>query len=98
MNISYLVLYCADPAASAGWFTDSLGLRFTREQHGANRPVHYAATLDDGTVLELYPTGTRPVTRTRIGITVRDTFGVAPAPTAISDPDGNTIEVRAAKG
>ncbi|KXP12690.1 hypothetical protein AXK57_00060 [Tsukamurella pulmonis] len=98
MKISYLVLYVRDPATSVAWYTDALGPRFTREQHGANGPVHYAATLDGGTVLELYPAGDRPTSRTRIGITVRDPFGVAPAPTVITDPDGNTIaiEVRAA--
>ncbi|BDD80303.1 hypothetical protein TPB0596_00660 [Tsukamurella pulmonis] len=93
MNLDYLVLYASDPAASAAWYADALGLRFTREQHGGG-PVHYSAEAGD-TMLELYPAGTRPVTRTRIGITVPDPYGVRPEPTVITDPDGNRIEVRA---
>ncbi|MGC5024426.1 VOC family protein [Tsukamurella sp. DT100] len=95
MNLSYLVIYCSDPDASRDWYESALGLWFQREQHGVNRPVHYSTTLDGGTVLELYPAGDRPVTRTRIGITVPDPYGVTPAPTVITDPDGNTIAIEA---
>lgn len=93
MHLNYLVLYARDPAASAEWYADALGLHFTREQHG-DGPVHYSAEIG-GTVLELYPSGDRPVTRTRVGLVVPDPFGVAPSPTVITDPDGNRIEVRA---
>ncbi len=100
MNLSYVVLYARDPAASARWYTDALGLRFQRERRGANRPVHCSTEIGNGTVLELYPAGDRPVTRTRIGLVVRDPFGVRPEPSVITDPDGNRIEVtaRAAEG
>ncbi|MBS4102914.1 VOC family protein [Tsukamurella paurometabola] len=96
MQISYLVLYVTDPEASAAWYTDALGLRFTEEQHGVNGPVHYSTALGGGTVLELFSAGDdHPVTRTRIGLVVPDPFGVRPAPTLITDPDGNRIEVTA---
>ncbi|AUN38653.1 VOC family protein [Tsukamurella tyrosinosolvens] len=94
MHLNYFVLYVTDPETSAKWYESALGLRFTEEQHGSRGPVHYSATLDGGVVLELYPAATRPLTRTRIGLVVRDPFGVAPAPTVITDPDGNRIEVR----
>lgn len=98
MKISYLVLYCSDPAASAAWYSDALGLLFTEEQHDGG-PVHHSTEID-GTVVELYPAGDRPVTRTRIGLTVPDPFGVRLEPTVITDPDGNRIDVtaRAAAG
>ena len=97
MNLSYIVLYASDPETSAAWYESALGLRFTVEQHGANGPVHYSTALDGGTVLELYPAASdRPRSRVRLGITVRDPFGVRPEPTIVTDPDGNRIEVRAA--
>ncbi|WP_435594710.1 VOC family protein [Tsukamurella tyrosinosolvens] len=95
MNLSYVVLYVRDPATSAAWYQSALALRFTKEQHGVNGPVHYSTEIGNGTELELYPAGTRPVTRTRIGITVRDPFNARPEPTVITDPDGNRIEVTA---
>ncbi|MFD9829036.1 VOC family protein [Tsukamurella tyrosinosolvens] len=94
MNLNYLVIYRSDPAASAEWYADALALRFTREQHGGG-PVHYAATLDDGTVVELYSAGSRPVTRTRIGLSVPDPYDVRPEASVITDPDGNTIAIEA---
>lgn len=99
MHLDYIVIYCADPAASAAWYSDALGIRFTRERHGGG-PVHYSTQLD-GTVVELYPaSGTRHVTRTRIGITAPDPYHVRPEPTTITSPDGVVIEVtaRAAEG
>ncbi len=99
MNLSYLVLYVRDPETSAKWYTDALGLHFTEEQHRGG-PIHYSTQLD-GTVVELFPAGDdHPITRTRIGLVVRDPFGVGPEPTTVTDPDGNTIAitVRAARG
>lgn len=99
MHLDYLVIYASDPAASAAWYTDALALRFIREQHGSRGPVHYSTVIDGGVVLELYPAaGDRPVTRTRIGLSVPDPYDVRPEPTTITDPDGNTIEVTARAG
>ena len=96
MYLDYLVIYASDPAASARWYESALGLRFTKEQHGANGPVHYSTEIGNGTVLELFPAGDdHPVTRTRIGLSVPDPYGVRPEPTTVTDPDGNTIEVTA---
>lgn len=97
MYLDYLVLYCSDPEASAAWYSDALGLRFQREQHGGG-PVHFSSRIGS-TVVELYPAGDDgPVTRTRIGLSVPDPFGVRPEPTTVTDPDGNTIEVTARAG
>ena len=47
-------------------FYETLGLQFTREQHG-NGPVHLAAKLGE-VVFELYPQGTGvATTSTRLG-------------------------------
>lgn len=94
MQISYLVIYASDPAASARWYESALGLRFQREHHGGG-PVHYSTEID-GTVVELFPAGDdHPITRTRIGLTVPDPYGVRPEESIITDPDGNTIAVTA---
>jgi catechol 2,3-dioxygenase-like lactoylglutathione lyase family enzyme len=48
-----IVLRCADLTRSRQFY-EAIGLSFVEEQHGRG-PVHYAATLDSGLVLELYP-------------------------------------------
>lgn len=93
MHLNYIVLYVSDIDASRDWYESALGLRFQREHHG-NGPIHYSTQLD-GTALELYPSGDRPVTRTRIGLSVPDLYRVRPEPSVITDPDGNVIEVTA---
>jgi hypothetical protein len=40
-------------------FYAGLGIDFRLEQHGSG-PEHYAATLEDGTVFELYPAASQP--------------------------------------
>lgn len=50
-------------------FYRGIGLALVRERHG-NGPEHYAATLADGGVLELYPATSRPETGyLRLGLT-----------------------------
>ena len=94
MHLNYFVLYVSDLDASRDWYGSALGLRFTRERHNGG-PVHYSTEID-GTVLELYPaTGDRPRSRVRIGVSVRDPFRKRPAPTTITDPDGNVIAIEA---
>lgn len=70
MTLNLLVLYVSDLERSRTFY-ELLGLDLRREQHGG--PVHYAAELDGGTVLELYPTPPGgPVTRVRLGFDVPD--------------------------
>lgn len=89
-------------------FYSALGASFQREQHG-DGPEHYAATLADDFVLELYPRvdGATPDPGLRLGIKVdniREALGaigqsVAPRQTQwglralVHDPDGRTVEL-----
>lgn len=69
--ISLLVIRCADIERSRSFYS-LLGLDFVSECH-ANGPLHYAATLADGTVFELYPTDVhRAVGGVRIGFSMAD--------------------------
>ncbi len=89
-------------------FYSALGARFECERHG-NGPDHYAATLGDDFVLELYPCidGAVPDPGLRLGVSV-DSIGevlrsigqsVAPRQTKwglralVRDPDGRTVEL-----
>lgn len=71
-------------------FYTGLGLRLVREQHGGG-PVHYSVQLGGGLVLELYPAGDRPATRTRLGLRIPGA-----AASTVTDPDGNAVSVAAA--
>ena len=89
-------------------FYSTLGARFQSERHG-NGPEHYAATLGDDLVLELYPTvdGAMPDTGLRLGIKVENidetlhSLGQNAAPrqtqwglrALVHDPDGRTVEL-----
>lgn len=74
-------------------FYASLGLPLRLESHGPG-PEHYAAELDDGTVVELYPAGTRGETgRLRLGFNTTAAAGLEPGRHLLKDPDGRKIEV-----
>ncbi|MFF4429474.1 VOC family protein [Streptomyces sp. NPDC001513] len=79
-------------------FYEDLGLRFTSEQRGRG-PRHYAATLADGAVVELYPA--RPDRETgalRLGLTLGGadaTPPLAPGRHLLTDPDGRTVDIHA---
>jgi len=89
-------------------FYSSLGARFESERHG-NGPEHYAATLSDDLVLEIYPApdGVTPDSGLRLGFTVSDieetlrSLGQNNAPrqtqwglrAIVRDPDGRTVEL-----
>lgn len=64
-----LVIYTQQLDACWEFYT-GLGLPLVREQHD-NGPVHYAAELGGGLVLELYPAASpeRATGRLRIGLT-----------------------------
>jgi len=89
-------------------FYTALGVRFESERHG-NGPEHYAATLGNDLVLEIYPTsdGAIPDPGLRLGLSVDDigktlrSLGqtVTPRQTQwglralVRDPDGRTVEL-----
>ncbi len=89
-------------------FYSSLGAKFHSEKHGSG-PHHYAATIGDDFVLELYPlrNGTAPDIELRLGLQVSDlaeslhSLGCKGKPLStptgrravVYDPDGRTIEL-----
>ncbi len=95
-KINLLVVYTADLDA-CGEFYGRLGLRFTRERHGSG-PEHLAATLADGSVLELYPARSGvPTGRLRLGLTVDPGTTEPPLPPGchvLQDPDGRTVDLQ----
>ncbi|ULP48021.1 VOC family protein [Mycolicibacter virginiensis] len=106
MRISLIVLYCSDLEAAHHLYGDVLGLPLVPEQHG-DGPVHYSATLDDGMVIELYPCGDQPPTRTRLALQLPHIGPAADAAKAagyvvrpqkfgvlVTGPDGVRVELR----
>ena len=79
-------------------FYSALGIQFVPEQHGQG-PLHYAAVMPDGMVLELYPaTARRPVSTLRLGLAVAGAELDPPLPAGhhvLRDPDGRVVEVHA---
>ncbi|TYB47183.1 glyoxalase/bleomycin resistance/dioxygenase family protein [Nonomuraea sp. PA05] len=74
-------------------FYGSLGLDFRPEQHG-DGPRHYAAVLDDGLVVELYPAAPdRRTGRLRLGFEVDGLQGLKAGSHVLEDPDGRAVEV-----
>ena len=75
-TLSLIVLRVADIERSAAFYA-SLGLNFTRENHGAG-PEHFSTRVGE-TVFELYPASERfPVTTVRLG------FGVESIPAVLN--------------
>ncbi|GAA5146143.1 hypothetical protein GCM10023321_05150 [Pseudonocardia eucalypti] len=91
-----LVLYTQRITECREFYT-RLGLTFVREQHGIG-PEHYAATLADGLVLELYPgTPERATGALRLGFELEPggpAEGTGLAEGVHRDPDGRAVEVR----
>jgi len=89
-------------------FYSSLGAQFESERHG-NGPDHYAATLSDDLVLEIYPApdGVTPDSGLRLGLSVDDigetlrSLGQGSTPrqtqwglrAVVRDPDGRAVEL-----
>jgi catechol 2,3-dioxygenase-like lactoylglutathione lyase family enzyme len=79
-------------------FYASLGLDLLREQHGGG-PVHYAAELPDGLVLEIYPGSPgRSTGRLRLGLVVPATAQLPKGEHKVTDPDGRVVVVNAVRG
>ena len=69
LRVNLLVLY-SPRLEECESFYSHLGLRFATEQHGQG-PRHYAATLANGTVFEIYPARSGHETGAlRLGLTV----------------------------
>ena len=94
-RIGLLVVYCSD-LPSCRDFYRSLGLVLARERHGSG-PEHYAAVLDGGAVLELYPAGSGASTgRIRLGLTVKQddvAVSLEPGNHVLRDPEGRVVDV-----
>ncbi|MFD7256701.1 glyoxalase/bleomycin resistance/dioxygenase family protein [Streptomyces sp. NPDC059874] len=94
MTIDLLVIYTTRLEACRDFYA-GLGLDLVPERHG-NGPDHYAATLADGGVLELYPAARRPETGyLRLGLTApapaRGAGGRLAGRHTLTDPDGRTV-------
>ncbi|MFE2866568.1 MULTISPECIES: VOC family protein [unclassified Embleya] len=91
MSLDLIVVYTSRLGACRDFY-GSLGLDLVRERHGTG-PEHYAATLADGVVVELYPA--RPDRLTgylRLGLTL-ETSPLGPGRHRSTDPDGRHVEV-----
>ncbi|MBO2457469.1 glyoxalase/bleomycin resistance/dioxygenase family protein [Actinomadura violacea] len=80
-------------------FYAGLGLLLRPERHGSG-PDHFAAVLEDGMVLELYPAGARePTGRLRLGFAAdAAACGLEPGRRVLHDPDGRAVEVTVTTG
>ncbi|MFB0631593.1 VOC family protein [Streptomyces sp. AB3(2024)] len=92
LTTDLLVIYTTRLEACRDFYA-GLGLDLVPERHG-NGPDHYAATLADGGVLELYPATRRPETGyLRLGLTAQASGSPArePGRHTLTDPDGRTV-------
>ncbi|MBO2451580.1 hypothetical protein J4573_31125 [Actinomadura barringtoniae] len=88
MRVGLVVIYTARLEECRAFYA-GLGLPLVLERHGQG-PEHYAAELEDGTVLELYPAGRRGETGAlRLGFAVE---GPGPGRRVLEDPDGRVVE------
>ncbi len=107
MKLNLLVLRTPNVEALRAFYS-ALGARFERERHG-DGPEHFAATLADGLVLELYPApeGAAADAGLRLGLRVDDLgetlreLGQVAVPkqtqwglrACVRDPDGRTVDL-----
>jgi len=91
---SLLVIYTTQLEECRAFYA-GLGLPLVREQHGTG-PVHYAAELPSGLVIEIYPGRPgRTTGRLRLGFTI--TGGdLDPGEHVLTDPDGRAVAVTVA--
>ncbi|GHH73753.1 hypothetical protein GCM10018793_13040 [Streptomyces sulfonofaciens] len=97
MGAVSLIVIHTDRLDECRRFYADTGLPLSRERHGSG-PEHYAAVLDGGVVLELYPTGRRAATGyLRIGLTVATEHSAfPPGRHTLTDPDGRTVDLTVA--
>lgn len=94
VRVGLLVVYSEQVEACRDFYA-SLGLDLVREQHGCG-PVHYAAELAGGLVLEIYPASAeRSTGRVRLGLVVPSSSQLPDGEHELTDPDGRTIVVTA---
>jgi len=96
VGVGLLVLY-SERVEECREFYSSLGVELVREQHGSG-PVHYAAELAGGLVVEIYPgTAERSTGRLRLGLVVPSTSYLPTGEHTLTDPDGRVVVVTASK-
>ena len=96
VRVGLLVLYSERVEECRDFYT-SLGLDLQREQHGGG-PVHYAAELADGLVLEIYPGSPgRSTGRLRLGLVVPATAQLPEGAHKLTDPEGRIVVVNAVR-
>ncbi len=89
-SVTLLVIYTQRLSECVAFYTD-LGLPLVREQHGQG-PVHYAAELAGGLVLELYPGQPERITgRLRLGFSAAATTAHPDGEHRLTDPDGRVV-------
>lgn len=95
MRTTLLVIY-TERLEDCRAFYAGVGLDFAQEQHGGG-PQHYAAVLEDGSVLELYPAGRRgPTGYLRLGLALAADSSLqplAPGRHTLYDPDGRAVDI-----
>lgn len=105
--IPYIVLRCANPENSRKFY-ETLGVSFSEEKHG-NGPSHFAGSIRDELILELYPLRKdKLASRVTIGIPIASPEKIRYAEHAsgqvarklgdfyvLQDPDGNEIHLQA---
>lgn len=108
MKLGVIVLYCSVLERACEFYGGVLGLPLQPEQHGAG-PKHFSTRVGEHTILELYPCGDGPATRTRLEMDVRELRHIpeiaeqdgypvtrSPGRAVINGPDGG--ESRAHRG
>lgn len=83
--LNLIVIYATSLEESVRFYT-ACGLRFDPERHGKGA-LHYSTTLPSGLVLELYPSGEKRATRTRLGFAVNESDRVLRDLSAAGWPD-----------
>jgi hypothetical protein len=94
VRVGLLVIY-SERVDECRDFYASLGVELVREQHGPG-PVHYAAELEGGLVLEIHPGEPhRSTGRLRLGLTVPYQPHLPEGEHRLTDPDGRVVVVTA---
>ncbi|MCF7551243.1 VOC family protein [Pseudonocardia sp. WMMC193] len=93
-SLDLVVLYTEQVEACRAFYAH-LGLPLVEERHG-DGPLHHAAVLANGTVVEIYPgTAGRTTDRLRLAFTVAAAADLPAGTHRLEDPDGRVVIVTA---